>query len=111
MTSPPPAQLLSVARAFRPTPASTGGLWFASDMAGVAQTYRLAGPDRFPVRLAPGQDRLLPIGETPLGLLVRHDRGGNETWQLALVGADGSLTPVTDDARAIHRDRVLSPDR
>ena len=111
MTSPPPAQLLSVARAFRPTPASAGGLWFASDMAGVAQTYRLAGPDRFPVRLAPGQDRLLPVAETPLGLLVRQDRGGNETWQLALVAADGGITPVTHDAKAIHRDRVLSPDR
>jgi dipeptidyl aminopeptidase/acylaminoacyl peptidase len=110
MTSPPPAQLLSVARAFQPLPASAGGLWFASDMPGFSQTYRIDGPDRFPVRLAPGQDRMLPVGETPFGLLVRQDRGGDETWQLALLDAGGSLRGVTHDSRAIHRDRVLSPD-
>jgi dipeptidyl aminopeptidase/acylaminoacyl peptidase len=110
MTSPPPAQLLSVARAFQPLPASAGGLWFASDMPGFSQTYRMDGPDRFPVRLAPGQDRMLPVGETPFGLLVRQDRGGDETWQLALVEAGGGLRAVTHDPRAIHRDRALSPD-
>jgi dipeptidyl aminopeptidase/acylaminoacyl peptidase len=110
MTSPPPAQLLSVARAFQPLPASAGGLWFASDMPGFSQTYRIDGPDRFPVRLAPGQDRMLPVGETPFGLLVRQDRGGDETWQLALLEAGGGLRAVTHDPRAIHRDRVLSPD-
>jgi len=122
MTSPPPAQLLSVARAYRPTPISSGGLWFASDMAGFGQVYRVGGADRFPVRLAPSQDRVLPIGETPLGLLVRLDQGGNETWQLGLVevAADadgggpqraGTLRTVTRDARAIHRDIHLHPDR
>ncbi|HEY4025478.1 MAG TPA: prolyl oligopeptidase family serine peptidase [Candidatus Dormibacteraeota bacterium] len=110
MTSLPPAQLLSIAGAFRPTPCSSGGLWFASDMAGVSQTYRIDGPDRFPVRLAPSQDRTLPIAETPLGLLVRQDQGGNETWQLALLEAGGGLRPVTADGRAIHRDVHLSPD-
>ena len=109
MTPPPPAQLLSVARAFRPLPASGGGLWFASDMPGFSQTYRIAGPDRFPVRAAPGQDRMLPVGETPFGLLVREDQGGNETWQLALLQG-GGLRAVTHDHRAIHRDCVLSPD-
>src|SRR5438046_1000735 len=105
MTSLPPAQLLSVARAFRPTPASSGGLWFASDIAGFAQVYRVAGADRFPVRVAPSQDRLLPVGETPLGLLVRLDQGGNETWQLGLVDVEtGCLRQVTRDAAAIHRD-------
>ena len=116
MTSPlPPGQLLSVAHAFRPLHSSTGGLWFASDMPGFGQTYRLDGPDRFPVRLAASQDRTLPVAETPLGLLVRQDHGGNETWQLALLdvggaGAGGGLRAVTHDPRAIHRDRVLSPD-
>jgi dipeptidyl aminopeptidase/acylaminoacyl peptidase len=113
MTSLPPAQLLSIARAFRPTPAASagGGLWFASDMAGVSQVYRLDGPDRFPVRLFPGQDRTLPLAETPLGLLVRQDQGGNETWQLALIEAGGGCRPVTTDERAIHRDVHLAPDR
>jgi len=110
MTPPPPAQLLSVARAFRPLPASAGGLWFASDMPGFPQAYRIGGPDRFPVRLAPTQDRTLPVAETPLGLLVRQDDGGNETWQLALLEAGGGLRAVTSDPKAIHRDRVLSPD-
>jgi dipeptidyl aminopeptidase/acylaminoacyl peptidase len=110
MTPPPPSQLLSVARAFRPLPASRGGLWFASDMPGFSQTYRIDGPDRFPVRLAPGQDRMLPVAETAYGLLVRQDRGGDETWQLALLEAGGGLRAVTHDPRAIHRDLVLSPD-
>ena len=118
MTSPPPAQLLSVARAYRPTPISSGGLWFASDMAGFGQVYRVGGADRFPVRLAPSQDRVLPVGETPLGLLVRLDQGGNETWQLGLIGdasadthAAGVLRTITRDAKAIHRDVRLHPDR
>src|SRR5215831_331531 len=110
MTPPAPAHLLSVARAFRPIPGPDGGLWFASDMPGFSQVYRIAGPDRFPVRLAPGQDRMLPVGETPFGLLVRRDQGGDETWQLALLEAGGGLRAVTHDAKAIHRDRVLSPE-
>jgi dipeptidyl aminopeptidase/acylaminoacyl peptidase len=111
MTPPPPAQLLSIARAFMPRPAAGGALWFASDMPGFSQVYRVDGPDRFPVRVAPGQDRTLPVGETPYGLLVCQDQGGDETWQLALLEAGGGLRTVTRDPRAIHRDRVLSPAR
>lgn len=113
MTSMPsrPEQLLSVARAFRPTPSAAGGLHFASDLAGVVQTYRLPGPGRFPVRQAPSQDRMLPVAETPAGLLVRHDKGGAETWQLSLLGGDGELQPLTRDQDAIHRDVVVAPDR
>ena len=110
MTGLPPAQLLSVGRAFRPIPAASGGLWFASDMPGFSQTYQMDGPDRFPVRLAPGQDRMLPVDWTPYGLLVRQDEGGNETWQLALLDDGGRLRRITRDEKAIHRDRVLSPD-
>ena len=58
-----PDQLLSVPRAYRPTPSADGRLFFASDLAGLTQSYRLDGPDRFPVRLAPSQDRMLPIAE------------------------------------------------
>jgi dipeptidyl aminopeptidase/acylaminoacyl peptidase len=111
MTSPRPEQLLTVARAYRPTPSAGGSLYFASDMAGLSQTYRLDGADRFPIRLAPSQDRTFPVADTPLGLLVRQDQGGNETWQLALVGPDGILRQVTRDRKAIHRDVRLTPDR
>ena len=111
MTSLSPEQLLTVARAYRPTPSAGGSLYFASDMAGLSQTYRLDAADHFPVRLAPSQNRTLPIAETPLGLLVRQDQGGNETWQLALVGPDGILRQVTRDRKAIHRDVKLTPDR
>src|SRR2546430_11042341 len=104
MTSVHPEHLLSVARACRPTPTAAGGLVLASDMAGFSQTYRLDGPDRFPVRLAPAQDRMLPVAETPLGLLVRHDAGGNDTWQQSLVRTYGGLQPVTTDRRGIHPD-------
>src|SRR2546430_17305841 len=110
MTSVHPEHLLSVARACRPTPTAAGGLVLASARAGFSQTCRLDGPDRFPVRLAPAQDRMLPVAETPLGLLVRHDAGGNETWQLSLVGTDGGLRPVTTDRRAPHRDTSVAPD-
>ena len=110
MTALRPDQLLSVARAFRPTPVAGGGLCFASDMAGLSQTYRLDGPDRFPVRLVAGQDRVLPVGPTSLGLLVGRDRGGDETWQLALVEAGGGLRAVTRDGRAIHRGVHIAPD-
>ena len=105
-----PEQLLTVARAYLPVPSSGGGLYFASDMAGLSQVYRLDGPDRFPVRLAPSQDRTLPIAETPLGLLVRQDRGGDEAWQLGLIDEGGSLRRLTRDGRAIHRDVKVSPD-
>jgi dipeptidyl aminopeptidase/acylaminoacyl peptidase len=111
MTALPPDQLLSLARAHRPTPAADGSLTFASDLAGLVQTHRLAGPDRFPVRLAPSQERTLPLAGTPLGLLVRTDRGGNETWQLGLIDGEGLLRTVTRDARAIHRSVHLAPDR
>jgi dipeptidyl aminopeptidase/acylaminoacyl peptidase len=112
MTPLPPEQLLSVARAYRPTPTSSGRLVFASDMPGFSQVYRADGADRFPVRLAPGQDRVLPLGETPLGLLVCLDQGGNETWQLGLLdsGAGGGLRHVTGDRKAIHRSVCLAPD-
>src|SRR5262249_29937096 len=111
MTSPRPDQLLTVARAYRPTPSGVGSLYFASDMAGLSQTYRLDGADRFPVRLAPSQDRTLPIAETPLGLLVRQDQSGNATWQLAVVAPDGILRQVPRVRKAIPRDVRLTPNR
>ena len=110
--SPPlePEQLLSLARAHLPVPTADGRLFFASDLAGVTQTYRLDGPDRFPVRIAPSQDRVLPVGETPYGLLVRRDRGGNELWQLELLDGQGGLRQLGGDLKAIYRDPKVSPD-
>src|SRR3977135_3523701 len=110
MTSLPPAQLLSIARAYRPLPSPDGGLWFAPALAGVGQTARTPRPARFPARLAPSQDRTLPVAESPLGLLVRQDRGGDEVWQLGLIDGGGSLRRLTRDGRGIHRDVKVSPD-
>src|SRR5919109_4416110 len=109
-SAPPPEQLLSISRAYLPTPGSAGRLYFASDMAGFSQVYRLDGPDRFPVRLAPSQDRVLPVTQTALGLLVRRDRGGDELWQLSLLDSRGAIRQVSSDPRAIHRQPSLSPD-
>jgi dipeptidyl aminopeptidase/acylaminoacyl peptidase len=108
--APKPEQLLAIARAYLPVPNLTGRLYFASDMAGLSQVYRLDGPDRFPVRLAPSQDRVLPVAETPLGLLVRRDRGGDELWQLGLLDGRGGFRQVSSDPKAIHREPRLSPD-
>lgn len=105
-----PEQLLAIARAYLPVPGPAGRLYFASDMAGFSQVYRLDGPDRFPVRLAPSQDRALPVAHTDLGLLVRHDQGGDELWQLGLLEANGAIRQVSSDRRAIHRQPRLSPD-
>src|SRR6266581_4781462 len=98
---PSPEHLLTLARAYRPVPGPEG-LAFASDLAGFPQVYRVDGPDRWPVRLVASGDRTLPAAETPLGLLVRQDFGGNETWQVGLVEPAGGLRRLTRDARAIH---------
>jgi dipeptidyl aminopeptidase/acylaminoacyl peptidase len=103
-------QPLTIARAYLPVPGRGGQLYFASDMAGFSQVYRLAGADRFPVRLAPSQDRVLPVADTPQGLVVRRDRGGDELWQLGLIEDSGAFRPVSTDPRAIHREPKLSPD-
>jgi hypothetical protein len=103
-------RFLTIPRAYGPLPGPGGALVFASDMAGVGQTFRLDGPDRFPVRLAPSQSRTLPVAHTPHGLLVRIDEGGNEVWQLGLIDAGGRLRRVTRDARAIHRSVTVTPD-
>jgi dienelactone hydrolase len=105
-----PHLFLSISRAYRPTPTREGALFVASDMAGLPQTYRLGGPDRFPVRVAPSQDRTLPVAHTPLGLLLRIDSGGDEVWQLALAGEAGDLRQITSDRLAIHRDVTVAPD-
>jgi dipeptidyl aminopeptidase/acylaminoacyl peptidase len=104
-----PAPYCSVARAWQPTPGPAGDVFFASDLAGLPQIYRLAGPDRFPVRLAPSQDRTLPVACTERGLLVRSDRGGDEIWQLGLLDEQG-LRPASRDPLAIHRDVTPAPD-
>jgi dipeptidyl aminopeptidase/acylaminoacyl peptidase len=40
---------------------------------------------------------------------VRHDLGGNETWQLSLL-EEGTLRPLTTDEKAIHQGVSISPD-
>lgn len=105
-----PERFLSLSHAYRPTYTPEGTLYVASDLAGVAQTYRMSGPDRFPVRLAPSQNRTIPVGSTERGLLVRTDRGNDECWQLGLIGEDAELEPLTRDHEAIHRSVTLAPD-
>lgn len=95
--------LLTLSRAYLPLPDPDGGVVFAADLAGHAQVYRQDGPDRFPVRLAAGRYRTLPLALTPLGLLARQDHDGDECWQLGFVEG-ATFRQVTRDIRAIHRD-------
>ena len=106
-----PDLYLTVSRAYLPVPAPQGGLYFASDLAGHSQTYRLERPGAWPVRLAPSSDRTLPVALTEHGLLLRHDQGGNETWQLSLLNPDGQTRRrLTADERAIHLAPAVAPD-
>src|SRR5690348_14729626 len=103
-------RLLSVSRATRPLPAPDGSLYFASNRGGHAQVYRQAAPGADPQLVFASETRMVPHAHTPLGLLVREDRGGNEIWQLGLV-AGSKHRPLTADARAIHQSVTLHPDR
>jgi len=106
-----PDLYLTVSRAYLPIPRPEGGLYFASDLAGHSQVYSVDRPGAWPVRAAASSDRTLPVAVTRHGLLVRHDRGGNETWQLSLMNADGqTLRRLTTDDRAIHLTPSVSPD-
>lgn len=53
---------------------------------------------------------MIPHAVTRHGLVVRHDSGGDETWQLSLVDAEGVLVPLTHDLRAINGSVHLRPD-
>jgi dipeptidyl aminopeptidase/acylaminoacyl peptidase len=103
-------KLLSVARATRPLPSPDGSLTFASNIEGHAQVYRQALAGVAPVRLVTTETRMVPHANTPSGLLVREDRGGNEVWQLGLVSGD-RYRSLTTDAKAIHQSVTLHPDR
>ena len=103
-------RLLSVARATRPMPAPDGSLYFASNRGGHAQVYRQTAAGVEPELVFASKTRMVPHAHTPLGLLVREDRGGNEIWQLGLV-SDGQHRPLTTDARAIHQSVTLHPDK
>ena len=93
---------LTVARAYCPVPDPSGGLVFASDMPGHPQAFRIGEPNAWPHRGAAGADRTLPVAVTPSGVLLRHDSGGNETWQLSMLQADGTVRPLTSDLKAQH---------
>ena len=102
-------KLLSVARATRPVPATDGSLYFASNRGGHTQVYCQTAPGSTPNLVLATDTRMVPHAHTPLGLLVREDRGGNEIWQLGFV-VNGEYRPLTTDARAIHQSVVLHPD-
>ena len=103
-------RLLSVARATRPLPADDGSLYFASNRGGHSQVYRQTAPAAEPELVFASETRMVPHAHTPLGLLVREDRGGNEIWQLGLI-TEGAYRPLTTDDRAIHQSVTLHPDR
>ena len=102
-------RLLSVARSTRPLPAPDGSLYFASNRGGHVQVYRQTAPGAEPAKLAQSETRMVPQAHTPLGLLVREDRGGNEVWQLSMC-SDGRVRPLTTDLKAIHQSVTMHPD-
>lgn len=53
---------------------------------------------------------MIPHADTPLGLLVREDSGGNEVWQLGLI-SNGGHRSLSTDAKAIHQSVTIHPDR
>src|SRR6266542_3227051 len=101
--------MLSVARATRPLPAADGSLYFASNREGHAQVYRQPSAGAAPARVLTSETRMVPHAHTPLGLLVREDRGGNEVWQLGLI-TEGGYRALTTDAKAVHQSVTLHPD-
>jgi pimeloyl-ACP methyl ester carboxylesterase len=103
--------LLKVARASRPVPGPDGGLAFASNSDGYHKAMFLDEPQGVPRTLADSGDRTLPHAWTEYGLLVRHDRGGNEVWQLSMVGPDNVMRALTTDIKAVHQSVTLHPDR
>jgi dipeptidyl aminopeptidase/acylaminoacyl peptidase len=103
-------RLLSVARATRPLPADDGSLYFSSNRGGHSQVYRQTAPATEPELVFASETRMVPHAHTPLGLLVREDRGGNEIWQLGLITED-AYRPLTSDAKAIHQSVTLDRDR
>ncbi len=103
-------EFLTTTRAFRPLMGRGGDLVFASDLSGHPQVYRLRAPGLWPQLVVKTSERLLPVAQIASGLLARHDRGGNETWQLSLVEGDGRLRTITRDTKAIHQSVTPSPD-
>lgn len=104
------AQLLQVTRATRPLPGPDGGLAFASNQDGHQKVFYIDSPGSEARTIADAGDRTLPEAWTDLGLLVRHDRGGNEIWQLSKVEPDGALRALTTDPKAVHQSVTLHPD-
>jgi len=103
-------KLLSVVRATRPLPDDAGRLYFSSNITGVPQVFRQDGAAATAVRAVESETRMLPHAHTPVGLLVRADRGGDEIWQLGLV-TDAGYRQLTSDPHAIHTSITLHPGR
>lgn len=103
-------KLLAVSRGTRPVGLPGGGLAFASNQAGHAQVYVVGGPGELAERLVETDDRVVPQAWTEDGLVVRHDHGGDEVWQLSLLDEQRRLVALTHDAAAIHTSPVIRPD-
>jgi dipeptidyl aminopeptidase/acylaminoacyl peptidase len=102
-------KLLSVVRATRPLPDQSGGLFFSSNLTGRAQIFHQSAAGGRATQVFETDRRMVPHAETPSGLLVRTDRGGDEIWQLGLI-ADGAYRELTTDTKAVHRSVTLHPD-
>lgn len=85
-------------------------LYYASNATGRAQVFRKSQRSGPAERLVESESRMVPHAHTPLGMLVREDHGGNEVWQLGMLGDDG-YRPLTTDRRAIHGSVTLHPDQ
>lgn len=66
-------------------------LFFGWSVTGVAQVWRLDGPDRFPTQLTGGEDPTWVAGVTPDGtqLVLLRDRAGEENPGIHLQGTAG----------------------
>jgi dipeptidyl aminopeptidase/acylaminoacyl peptidase len=81
----------------------------ADDRAGLPEPYVVSAPGAIPERLAAIGERVLPVARCGRGLLVRHDRGGDETWQVSVLTAGATLIPMTHEPRVIHRSLHVAP--
>ena len=76
----------------------------ASNLTGTFQLYELSPPDSEPRRLTdldePVTGRYVPGSRR---VLLRHDVGGDERFQLSLREPDGAVVPITSDPEHAHR--------
>ena len=90
-----------------PEPSSDGSwVYLISDRPGHPAGFRLPAAGGTPTLFVPGTQRVGRIQPSPHGhrVVVATDVGGDERWELALLGADGTLERrITQQPERIHR--------